>query len=145
MNEKRVTRHSPSWEPMAAFACFAGSIISLALGFALTTNWVLNANRHPVLHGVGLTLLIIGIPLLILGGHCLDLLERRAKRSRSQVDAPENSRTKPLPVGVMLVGSLLMLHVASTKLRAQQATAIERRDSNNTLNTSAQARFGDVG
>ena len=81
MNEKRVTRHSPSWEPMAAFACFAGSIISLALGFALTTNWVLNANRHPVLHGVGLTLLIIGIPILILGGHFLDLMDKKNKKS----------------------------------------------------------------
>jgi Putative beta-barrel porin-2, OmpL-like. bbp2 len=145
MSEKRVERNSPSWAPMAAFACFAASVISLALGFALTTNWVLNANLHPVLHSVGLTLLIIGIPLLILGGHCLDLMERRAKRSRSQVDAHENSRTKPLPVLVMLVGSLLVLQVASTKLRAQQATAVERGHSINALNTSAQARFGDVG
>ena len=44
----------------------------------------------------------------------------------------------------MLVGLLLVLHVASTKLRAQQATAVERGHSINDLNTSAQVRFGDV-
>lgn len=144
MNETRLKPKPATWEPVAAFACFAGSILSLALGFAFTTDWLINAVRHPVLHAVGITLLIIGIPLLILGGHCLDLMERRTKKSRSQLDAHENCRTKPLHVVVMLVGSLLLLHVASTKLGAQQATAVERGDSNNSLNTSAQARFGDV-
>ncbi len=32
-----------------------------------------------MLHGIGLTLLIIGIPILILGGHCLDLMEREKR------------------------------------------------------------------
>ena len=66
---------------MAAFVCFAGSILSLALGFALTTDWLLNAVRHPVLHAVGITLLMVGIPILILGGHCLDLMDKKNKKS----------------------------------------------------------------
>jgi hypothetical protein len=77
----RGTRVKPNWEPAAAFVCFAGSILSLALGFALTTNWLLNAGRHPYLHAVGITLLIIGIPILILGGHCLDLMDKKNKKS----------------------------------------------------------------
>ena len=81
MNETRVRPNPATWEPVAAFACFAGSILSLALGFAFTTNWLVNAVRHPVLHAVGITLLIIGIPILILGGHCLDLIDRKNKKS----------------------------------------------------------------
>ena len=81
MNERGVKPNAATWEPAAAFACFAGSILSLALGFAFTTNWLLDAVRHPVLHAVGITLLIIGIPILILGGHCLDLMDKKNKKS----------------------------------------------------------------
>lgn len=80
MNETRGRPNQATWEPVAAFACFAGSILSLALGFAFTTNWLLNEVSHPILHAVGITLLIIGIPILILGGHCLDLMEKKNKK-----------------------------------------------------------------
>jgi len=82
MNETRVKLNQATWHPVAAFACFAGSVLSLALGFAFTTNWLLDAVRHPVLHVVGITLLIIGIPILILGGHCLDLMDKKKKKSK---------------------------------------------------------------
>jgi hypothetical protein len=77
------TRAKPStrWEQAAALACFAGSMLSLAIGFVFTTNWILNEVRHPFLHAVGITLLIIGIPILILGGHCLDLMDKKNKKS----------------------------------------------------------------
>ena len=75
MNEE--SKRSPvGWKPVAALACFVGSFFSLATGFVLTTRAILNAELHPLLHGIGLTLLIIGIPLLILGGHFMDLRER---------------------------------------------------------------------
>jgi hypothetical protein len=81
MDETRAKPNSARWEPVAAFACFAGAILSLAGGFAFTTNLLLDAVRHPVLHAVGITLLIVGIPILILGGHCLDLMEKKNKKS----------------------------------------------------------------
>jgi hypothetical protein len=74
---QRIRSKSVVWRAAAAVACFISSALSLGIGFILTTGWILNADRHPVLHGVGITLLIIGIPLLILGGHCLDLMERK--------------------------------------------------------------------
>ena len=77
MNE-RTLRRTVAWEPAAAFACFLGSFLSLAAGFILTTGWLIDFTLHPFLHGLGLTLLIIGIPLLILGGHFMDLRERKA-------------------------------------------------------------------
>ena len=65
------------WELVGAVICFAGAAFSLAIGFVLTTRALLNATVHPRLHGVGLTLLIVGIPILILGGHFMDLRERK--------------------------------------------------------------------
>ena len=75
MNEE-LKRSPAGWEPLAAFACFVGSFLSLAAGFVLTTGALLNAELHPLLHAIGLALLIIGIPILILGGHFMDLRER---------------------------------------------------------------------
>ena len=75
MNEE-LKRRRGGWESVAAAACVVGSFLSLATGFVLTTNAILNAQFHPVLHGIGLTLLIIGIPILIVGGHFMDLRER---------------------------------------------------------------------
>ena len=74
-----------TWARVAAFACFAGSILSLVLGFAFTTDGLLSAAPHPFLHAVGCTLLIIGIPILILGGHCLDLMEKKNTKSRREL------------------------------------------------------------
>jgi hypothetical protein len=81
MDETRARTNSGRWEQPAAFACFAGSLLALVIGFVFTTNWILNEVRHPLLHAVGITLLIIGIPILILGGHCLDLREKKNKKS----------------------------------------------------------------
>ena len=78
----KVEHNQPPWQAVAAFACFAGAILALATGSLLTTAWVLNAAVHPMLHAVGLTLLIVAIPILVLGGHCLDLLEKHNERAR---------------------------------------------------------------
>jgi hypothetical protein len=75
MKRERVT-----WEPVAAAACFASSALSIAGGFVFTTGWLLNADLHPLLHGIGLVLLIVGIPMLILGGHFMDLKEKKIQR-----------------------------------------------------------------
>ena len=88
MDQGRLTRNY-TWEPMAALACFVGAGLSLVIGFVLTTGWVVNAQQRPFVHGVGLTLLIIGLPILILGGHCLDLNDRKAKKANAELHGPE--------------------------------------------------------
>lgn len=76
MNE-RNTRNQFTWELLGAAFCFVAAVLSIALGLVLTTGWLLNADLHPLLHGAGLVLLIVGIPILILGGHFMDLRERK--------------------------------------------------------------------
>ena len=75
--DERINGKRVGWESAAAVVCFAGAVLSLVIGFVFTTGWLLNERLHPMLHGVGLFLLIVGIPILILGGHFMDLRERK--------------------------------------------------------------------
>jgi hypothetical protein len=70
-----------AWQAPAAAACFVLAVIAGLSGSLLTTNAVLNAHEHPVLYAVGLILLISALPIAILGAHCLDLIDRRQKRT----------------------------------------------------------------
>lgn len=130
MNEERNKRNPVTWQPVAAFACFVGAVLSLAIGFVLTTEWVLNAQLHPMLHGIGLTLLILGIPILILGGHCLDLMERKVSKSVRDLSPQRNGRSKPLHAVVGLVGLLCVLAVVPATVKAQPTNPIRSRGSN---------------
>ena len=76
---ERIERDAVGWEFLAAIACFTGAVLSLVIGFVLTTSWLLNAQVHPLLYSLGLGLLIVGIPVMVLGGHFMDLMERKSK------------------------------------------------------------------
>ena len=90
---EEIQRGPVAWEPWAAVACFVVAAVSLAVGFVLTTGWLLNAQLHPILHGVGVILLIIGIPMIILGGHCMDLQDKKVS----------NRNVKTIGIVVLLV------------------------------------------
>jgi hypothetical protein len=74
---ERIQRDSAAWEAVVAVVCFVSAVFSLVIGFVLTTRWLLDAQLHPLLHAAGIVLLIIGIPMMILGGHFMDLRERK--------------------------------------------------------------------
>jgi hypothetical protein len=139
MAEERLTRNY-NWEPVAALACFVGAGLSLVIGFVLTTEWVVNAQRHPFLHGVGLTLLILGLPILILGGHCLDLNDRKAKKANAELHGHRNGGTKSLHVVVMLVGSVFLLCIAPYRLNGQEVGPVQ---SGEAITTQTQTRPKD--
>ena len=77
MSAEKVERGSGKWEPAAAVVCFIVAVVSIAIGFVLTTRRLLDFQLHPLLHDLGLALLIVGIPMLILGAHFMDLRERK--------------------------------------------------------------------
>ncbi|HET6976496.1 MAG TPA: hypothetical protein VFI24_09260 [Pyrinomonadaceae bacterium] len=79
MSSERMQQEPGVWEWLAAVACFLIGALSLAIGFVLTTDRLLDAHLHPSLHALGIVLLIIGIPVIILGGHCMDLGEKKNK------------------------------------------------------------------
>ena len=80
MSEERIEGGSVAWQPAAAAACFVVAVLALVIGFVLTTSRLLDFQLHPLLHGLGLALLVIGIPILILGAHFMDLRERKVNR-----------------------------------------------------------------
>ena len=131
MSEERLTRNY-TWEPLAALACFIGAALSLVIGFVLTTAWVVNAERHPYLHAMGLTLLIIGLPILILGAHCLDLNDRKTKTTNAELHRQRNESRKSLHVVVVLLATVFAVCVAPQRLNAQQAGTVEPGETSNT-------------
>jgi hypothetical protein len=68
-----------TWQANGAVFAIAGGILAAILGTLLSAGaWSLGDESNGLtLHGVGSTLLLSTIPLLVLGAHCLDLMERR--------------------------------------------------------------------
>ena len=83
MYKEELKRTQPPWHAPAALACFVVAVIAVLAGSLFTTDWIMSAQAHPTLHAVGLTLLILALPIAMLGAHCLDLKDRRQKRSRA--------------------------------------------------------------
>ena len=73
----------PAWYAPAAVACFVLAVIAGLGGGLLTTSAIVNAHNHPTLYAVGITSLILSLPIAILGAHWLDLLDQQRKRSDS--------------------------------------------------------------
>ena len=82
MSERRVAGRRFDWESLGAALSFLAAALTGLLGILLTTSWIVIPVLHPQLRGLGIVFLIVALPLLICGGHCLDLLERRRKRER---------------------------------------------------------------
>ena len=108
---ERVPEHLVIWEFIAAGACFAVAVIALALGFVFTTHWLLDDHVHPILHTLGLVLLIIGIPILMLGAHFMDVQEKKLDESR------KNSKSVHVIGVVSVIG---VLFIPSASVNAQQ-------------------------
>jgi hypothetical protein len=77
MSEEQIQPEPGFWEWLAALVCFALGVLALAIGFVLTTDKLLDGHLHPSLHTLGIILLIIGLPVIILGGHFMDLGEKK--------------------------------------------------------------------
>src|SRR5262245_30881175 len=67
------------WPVCGAGIGLVGCVISPLLGALLTAVSWIEGNRGygPLLHKVGTVLFLLTIPLLIFGGYCLDVLEKR--------------------------------------------------------------------
>jgi hypothetical protein len=75
------------WQAAGAWAGLGGGILAAAVGALLSAAaWALgDVGGGLSLRGAGSILLLSTIPLLILGAHCLDLLDGKMERSRQPV------------------------------------------------------------
>jgi hypothetical protein len=87
-----------TWQALGAVVGLAGGIIAAIIGTVLSAGaWVLKNEANGLsLHSIGSMLLLSTIPLLILGAHCLDLLEQRMEQSQ-RVDDDDAMKTVGLP------------------------------------------------
>ena len=76
MRKQRKERSAFFWV-VIAFCCFGSAFVAGISGSLLTTTWILNGQLHPWLRGLGLVCLIFTVPVFVLGGHFLDLGDRK--------------------------------------------------------------------
>ena len=102
MNRQRTKNAVWSWEVTGAVCCFAGGIGAALLGSVLTAStWILGAEAHPWVRGLGTALLILTIPLLIFAGYCMDWAEWEPKKS--QHPSSENRERGSVPAYQVLL------------------------------------------
>ena len=73
----RVKENLWSWPIVGGLCGLAGGIVcSLLGGILIAGSWLMSAgNSYLYIHHAGTALLLLTMPLLILGAHCLDLQE----------------------------------------------------------------------
>lgn len=82
--EDRAARKNRSWYTFGAIVGLAGGIIAALIGSVLTAiTWFTGTDAvSSFIHTLGTSLLFMTIPLLILGAHCLDRVEKEIEKSR---------------------------------------------------------------
>jgi hypothetical protein len=117
-----------TWQTIGAVVGLAGGPIAAIIGTALSAGaWMLSGEANGLsLHNVSSTLLLSTIPLLILGAHCLDLLEKRmAKGQRVDDDGAMKAAglTDRARSRIAIVSALFVL-LCGTPLQTQAQQTI---------------------
>jgi hypothetical protein len=93
----RASRYGKwTWQATGAVCGLGGAVVVVLLGALLSAGaWVLGDETGGLsLHGVGSILLLATIPLLLIGGYCLDLLDKRMEKSgRISIDDAQKKRS----------------------------------------------------
>jgi hypothetical protein len=120
VSERKVAGRGFEWDSLAATLSFIGAALAGLFGFVLTTSWIVVPSLHPQLRDLGIIFLIVALPLLILGGHCLDLIDRRRKQDRPRdFERPDRgSITVSCIIATAIIQGLAF--IAPLELRAQQ-------------------------
>jgi hypothetical protein len=68
-----------TWQAMGAVVGLAGGLVTIIFGsaFSIISWFATSKSTGSFLGKYGTTLFLFAIPLLILGAHCLDLLDRK--------------------------------------------------------------------
>lgn len=78
MRQLNNPRPLQRFETLFGFAClFVGILAPLVGTLLLAVEWVVGKVDHPWLHFTSTTLFVVGIPLILFAGFCLDWAEHR--------------------------------------------------------------------
>lgn len=115
-----------TWQAVGVVACLGGVALVWVIGSLLSViAWMRGDESSGLsIHGVGSILLLSIIPLLVIGAHCLDLLDKRMERGRRAAAEDEGAaavRGRRARSGAAVAVILLtLLCGADSKPRAQQ-------------------------
>jgi protein-S-isoprenylcysteine O-methyltransferase Ste14 len=80
--ERRIKSRLVTLEATGAIICFVGGLLAGVVGTLLSASaWILGAEQHPWVRGLGTALLVVTIPLLIFAGYFMDWMERDSKKT----------------------------------------------------------------
>lgn len=100
---------------MCGVCCFVAGIVAPLLGmYLLTLEWLAGVSLHPWVHLIGTTLLIIGIPLILFAGFCLDWAEGKPK------ERPPSNRNNQSVTRLIHVLTIAALFSTATLVKGQQ-------------------------
>ncbi len=76
-----IKKNKWTWQSVAALFGFGSAILSFIVGILLpiAAFWLIPDGSDSTLKGISSVFLILILPLLALGAHCLDLLEKKSK------------------------------------------------------------------
>ena len=96
--ESLIKQHPWAWQSVCAVLGLAGGVIAPFLGaISDVSSWFVHSNAlNSYLHVLSIVLCALTIPLLALGGFCLDLLEAKTTRLAPPVALPRDGST-PAP------------------------------------------------
>jgi hypothetical protein len=115
MRDQLHRKRRQRWEAVAGVCCFIAGIVAPLLGmFLLTVEWLAGVTIHPLLHVIGTTLLIIGIPLILFAGFCLDWAEAKPN------GPPSSRRSNRGATKLIHVVTIASLFGAVTSVNGQQ-------------------------
>ena len=87
------------FEETTGICCFIAGLVAPIVGGLLTmVEWIVETTDHRWLHVASTGLFVIGIPLILFAGFCLDWAEREQKMSPQAVSTP-NKRTLQIRTG----------------------------------------------
>lgn len=93
---REVIHDTWNWKNWTAVFGLCAGFVAPILGSILTViSWFKDPSWHHVyLHQAGTTLFVLTLPLLILGAHCLDLIDKDKEASHAfqHVDAAEGEK-----------------------------------------------------
>ncbi len=82
------------FEETTGICCFiAGLVAPLVAGLLTIVEWIVESADHRWLHVATTGLFVIGIPLILFAGFCLDWAERGQKMSPHTVSTPKTNTT----------------------------------------------------
>ncbi len=89
---KELIRGNWNWKSRGAVIGLCGGFIAPIFGSILTVaSWFIDPVWHGIsLHQVGTSLFFVALPLLILGAHCLDLLDKEKKSAHASRQLESN-------------------------------------------------------